>query len=426
MEKANNISILNLSNGLRIGVDKMKEVDTVSIVLGVKTGSRNETKENNGISHFLEHMAFKGTEKRNYLEIAEAIDNVGGYINASTSKEKTLYYVKLMKEDLELGIELLSDIFQNSIFPEKEIEKERGVILQELSATLDTPDDIVFDYFYEKVFEDSKLGMQIIGTADNIKRFQKVDFEEYISNQYSAKNTVLSVCGNVDEDVVLKLGEKYLSGLKNIDVKIPDSAKYSGGDYIKNKKDLEQVQCVIGFPSLDYHTNEIYKVSVMSNILGGGMSSRLFQEIREKRGLVYTVSCWNDSYSDTGVFTIYGGTSPEKVDEFLLSVKDEAFKITKDITDIEMNRVLKQVKAGIIMGKESTTGRAKKCCSDILSFDRYIEYKEVIDEISKITKDDIKNMAEKIFFSSKPTLVLYGNMTDIKTKYKEYSEFFQK
>ncbi|QED22847.1 M16 family metallopeptidase [Candidatus Deianiraea vastatrix] len=407
-------SLAKTSRNIRVFTDVMKEVDTVSIVLGVKTGSRNENAQNNGISHFLEHMAFKGTTTRDYIELAEIVDNAGGSINAYTSKERTLYYIKLLKEDLELGIDILSDIFQNSIFPEEEIEKERGVILQELSMTMDTPDDVVFDYFYDTAFSNCQLGKTILGPAENIKNLQKKDFTDYLDRQYSIENSILSVCGNVDPDQVLRLAEKYLTKLDSKSVKNADVARYTGGQNFKHKDSLEQVQCLLGFESEKYSSEDIYKVSILSSILGSGMSSRLFQEIREKRGLVYTVSAWNDSYDDCGVFTIYAGTSPEKVDEFVSATRGELLKICENITDDEMKRVLKQAKAGIVMAKESTSSRAQKGCTDFLHLGRYLPYEEALNKIAAITKDDLYKMAQKIFKST-PTMTLYGNLKGVKS-----------
>jgi len=419
------VNVLKTQNNITICTDIMREVDTVSIVLGVRTGSRDENTSNNGISHFLEHMAFKGTENRDYIEIAESVDNVGGSINACTSKERTLYYIKLMKDDLEFGIDILSDIFQNSIFPEEEIEKERGVILQELSATLDTPDDVVFDYFYETAFGQSQLGKTILGSSENIKKLVKSDFTSYLNTQYSTQNSVLSICGNVDSDEVFNLSEKYLTKLTNVNVKTPEIGKYHGGIMIKHKEDLEQMQCLIGFDSIDYKNDDVYKASVLSSILGSGMSSRLFQEIREKRGLVYTVSSWNDSYSDCGLFTIYAGTSPDKVDEFLSATKIELLKICENITDEEMKRVLKQSQCSIVMSKESTSSRAKKHCTDYLHLEKCVDYSEIIQKISSITKNDLYHMANKIF-SSTPTLTLYGNTNKLKINYDNFECFFRK
>lgn len=416
------INITKLPNSLRVITDRMESVDTVSVFLGVRTGSRNENDANNGISHFLEHMAFKGTKTRSYLDIAEAIDNVGGHMNAFTSKENTVYYIKLLKEDLELAIDILSDIFQNSIFLEEELEKERGVILQELAAGLDTPDDVVFDYYYDTAFKGSTLGSTIIGTAKNISSFKKESFENYIDTRYSAQNTVLSVCGNVEHDEVIRLANQYLGGLKDFDIQDNEPIEYKGGLFSKNKTELEQVQFVLGFPSISYLDDRIYTLSVAQAILGSGMSSRLFQEVREKRGLVYTVSCWNDSYCDTGIFTIYAGTSPEKVDELMITIQSEMNKMKNYITDEEMHRVIKQVKASIVMSKESTYSRGKKCVLEMLNAGRYIGYDEALMQIQSVSKDMIFSIMEDILHN--PTLSLYGNLSNIKTDLEQYIQKF--
>ncbi|MBM5782894.1 MAG: insulinase family protein, partial [Pelagibacterales bacterium] len=277
-------NIVTLKNGLRIAADEMKDVETVSIGVFVNTGSRNESPEINGISHFLEHMAFKGTKKRTARQIAEEFEEIGGRINAYTSKEKTVYYVKVLKQHAEFAVEFLSDILQNSTFDKVELEKERGVILQEIAMTNDTPDDIIFDYFQETAYPNQALGRSILGPVKNIKKFNSQHFKDYIGQQYNYSNMALVAAGAIKEKDLVKYGEKYFNSLGKSKIKLAEAGKYKGGDFRKEKK-LEQINLVIGFKGFSYNDPQYYKSQILAMILGGGMSSRLFQEVRENRGL---------------------------------------------------------------------------------------------------------------------------------------------
>lgn len=310
------INITHLENGFRVGTDEMHEVETIAVSLAIGVGSRFESEDGlTGISHFLEHMAFKGTKRRTALDIAHEVENVGGYMNAYTSKEVTVYYIVALKENLELAIDILADIIQNSKFEQEEIEKERSVILQELANAEDTPDDIVFDYYYETLFPNQPLGRPIIGNKKTISSFQKQDFESYIGSKYHAGNMVLAVAGNAKHEKVVELANKFFTNLnpkKEVEI-IP--ATYKGGEFIKPNKELSQVQFVMGFKGFPTMHPQTYPLKIANNILGSGMSSRLFQEIREKRGLVYTISSFENSFKDSGIFGIYAGTSPESLKE---------------------------------------------------------------------------------------------------------------
>jgi predicted Zn-dependent peptidase len=403
------IKITTLENGFRIGTDAMKDVETVTVSLAIGIGSRFEEKNQSGISHFLEHMAFKGTEKRSALDIAKEIEMVGGYMNAFTSKENTVYYVKVLKEYLHLAIDILSDIIQNSIFANEEIERERGVILQELASGEDAPDDVVFDYYYETLFKEQPIGRPIIGNKETISAFQKEDFQNYIDTKYNAGNMVLAVAGNMEHENVVDLATKFFTKLKKLEVIKPVPANYVGGEFIKPNKELNQVQFVLGYKGFSLFDDKIYALKIANNVLGGGMSSRLFQEIREKRGLVYTVSSFESSFSDTGIFGIYAGTSPEKVSELREVINSELLKITGEIEDEEASKTITQIKASLLMSQESTSSRSQRLASNILVRNRYISNEEVISNFTKVTKNDIQNAMQEVN-SSLQTLVIYGNV----------------
>lgn len=404
--------IITLKNGLRVVADEMKDVETVSVAVFVNTGSRNETPEINGISHFLEHMAFKGTKTRTARQIAEEFEGIGGRINAYTSKDKTVYYVKVLKKHTEFAVEFLADILQNSTFDKVELEKERGVILQEIAMTNDTPDDIIFDYFQEIAYPNQALGRSILGPVKNIKKFGSKDFVNYIGNQYNYSNIAVVASGAIKEKDLVKYVEKYFNALGTKKIKAVEKAKYQGGDFRKEKK-LEQINLVMGFKGFSYLDKNYHTAQVLSMVLGSGMSSRLFQEVRENLGLAYSIYAFNYSHFDSGTFAIYAGTTPEKTNQLLDATCKEMKKICDKIADKELARVRMQYEASLLMSKESTHSRSQRIGGDILAYDRLISDKEVMDKILSVKKSDIIKLAEKIFFSSKPTFAAIGKVKDV-------------
>lgn len=391
----------------RVATSHNPYVESVTVSVGVKVGSRNETKALNGISHFLEHMAFKGTETKNAQDIANIIENVGGYMNAYTSQEKTVYYIKVLKENLETAVEILADIMQNSTFDKDELETERGVILQELSASLDNPSDVIFDYFTESCFGDTPLGRTILGPAENISSFTRENFFEYIGANYHASNMVLSIAGNVEHEKAVDLASKYFTKLSKGKCPTPEKGDYIGGSINKDNQELSQLQFAMGFKSGDIQSPDRYKLSILNKILGAGMSSRLFQEIREKRGLVYTISSFIESYADTGIFGIYAGTSPDKVEELSYTLMDELKKSCSEIHDDEFQRAINQYKSSLLMSKESTTSVSHRMAHSILNYDRVIDDSELLTEIGKVTISDVQDLLKSILATT-PTLATYG------------------
>ena len=408
-----NAEIITLNNGLRLSVDEMPEVETVSIGVFVNTGSRNENLKTNGISHFLEHMAFKGTITRNAKQIAEEFEGIGGHINAYTSKEKTVYYVKVLKKYSEFAIEFLADILQNSIFDKTELEKERGVILQEIAMTNDAPDDIVFDYFQHTAFPKQELGRSILGEIDNVKNFTRNDFIKYIKNQYNFSSIAVVASGNIKKDDLLKWTKKYFNNLSENKISKPKAAKYLGGEFRKEKK-LEQVNMVLGFKGISYHDKNYYKAQTLAMILGGGMSSRLFQEVRENLGLAYSIYAFNSCYDDTGLFAIYAGTTPEKCDQLLETTKKEISKICQKITKEELQRVITQFQASLLMAKESTSSRMQRRGIDIVSLNKIVSDDEINKALQEITLKNLTDFAQETFYNSKPTIAMIGKVKKIK------------
>src|SRR3990167_1654439 len=310
------VRITTLENGLRVITDNIPGVATATLGLWVQVGARYEPAALNGISHFLEHMAFKGTATRTAKQIAEEIENVGGHLNAYTSRENTAYHARVLAADVPLALELIADIIQNSTFEEQEVARERNVILQEIGQTLDTPDDIIFDYFQEIAFPNQPLGRSILGKPAIVEKISGDDLRNYINQEYTASRMVFAAAGAVTHDQIVDLCQKHFVKLPTHPTKDYEKAMYKGGNFFE-KKELEQVHLLVGFESCPYGHPAYFPFAVFSNLLGGGMSSRLFQEVREKRGLVYSISCFNSVFRDTGIFGIYAGTSEEKVSELI-------------------------------------------------------------------------------------------------------------
>lgn len=408
-------SIIDNINGFRVATDVFSGVETVTVSVCVGIGSSNELDTENGISHFLEHMAFKGTETRSAKDISEQIERVGGYMNAYTSKDNTVYYIKVLKEHLELAIDILSDIMQNSVFDAKELEVERGVILQELASSQDTPDDIIFDYFMETAFANQAVGRPILGTEQTINSFQKHDFENYIGKNYNADSMVLAVSGNVSHADVVKYATKYFTKLNPVKKVSKGKIQYSGGEFRKQNDNLSQVQYVLGFKGISKYDDKKYISSILWAVLAGGMSSRLFQEIREKRGLVYTISNFNMAFDTDGVCAIYAGTSPDKLEELSKSICHELKNSIAKIEQHEIDKAFSQSKAGILMSRESTTSRSHKLGLNLLTHGREITEMEMLVELEKVKLKDVQNFLQELIGNNNISLSAYGKLDNLPT-----------
>lgn len=398
-------------NNLLIATDVMPHIESVSITVLVKTGSRHEDAKDGGISHYLEHMAFKGTEKRTASQIAEEFDLIGGDFNAYTSHERTVYYAKVLKGDIDKALDILSDIVQHSTFSEIELERERKVILEELAQTNDLPDDIVFNMFQEVAFPDQPLGRPIIGTAEFIKSVSREDLKKYVSARYGFNNVIISAAGNFDSDSFIKSVEAKFDSLPGQSENAQLAFKYVGGER-KMHKDLEQVHIVLGFPGVSYTDKHYYIQQVLAIIVGGGMSSRLFQEIREKKGLAYHISAFGSSYQDTGMFSIYSATNESSVRELLEATMGQLRAVAENIKEDEVIRAKAQLKSGLLMGQESSSSRAGRLASNFALFNKFIPVAELIELIENIGKEDLQQMMMQILESSKqPTLAVVGNIS---------------
>jgi len=400
------IQLTRLPSGLTVVTERMDRVETVSFGAYVAAGSRNELTEENGVSHFLEHMAFKGTERRSAAQIAEEIEAVGGHINAYTAREQTAYYVKVLKEDTALAADIIGDILTHSTFEPEELERERGVILQEIGQANDTPDDIIFDHFQEAAFPDQPLGRPVLGPEDGIRSMPRAMLTGYMKRHYAHSNVVIAAAGKLEHGAVLDLVHRHFTDLPTETPPAMASGVYRGGEF-REDRDLDQVHIVLGFPSVGFGDRDYYPTLLLSTLLGGGMSSRLFQEIREKRGLVYSIYSFSAPYADGGVFGIYAGTGESEAEELMPVTLEELRKVQSEVTEAELARARAQVKASLLMSLESTGSRCEQLARQIQVFGRVIPTEETVAKLNAVTTDDVQRAAAR-HFRGRPTLAAMG------------------
>ncbi len=395
-----------LDNGITIINDQI-DVESASIGVWVGAGSSNEKKDECGIAHMLEHMAFKGTKNRNAENIAREIEDVGGDINAYTSKEVTAYYLKVLKENAELGIDILSDIIKNSTFPKEEIERERGVIISEIGQSYDTPDDRVFENFTKTAFKNQPMGRPILGTKETVNSFKQSNLKLFLDSNYAPENMVVSMSGKLTHDNFFKIVEEKFSDIKNNLKPKKIISEWTSG-FIGEDRDLEQTQLVFGVKGLKNVDIDRFSLRALSIILGGGMSSRLFQEIREKRGLCYSIFSFTQMQNSSGVFGFYAGTSPNDAHQLLEASLLELKKIKSFISAEELLRAKAQMKSGFIMGLESNSSRSEYFAKNMINFGKLIGANEVIESIENISINSIYELCDNLLTSAKPVLSVIG------------------
>ncbi len=400
------VQVTRLASGLIVVTERMDRVETVSLGAYVGAGTRHETAAENGVSHFLEHMAFKGTERRSATAIAEEVDAVGGHLNAYTAREQTGYYVKLLKEDLALGADILGDILCHSAFDAAELERERGVILQEIGQANDTPDDIIFDLFQARAFPDQPMGRPTLGTEALIRAMPRDALTAYMRGHYGAANTVVAAAGNLEHAAVVALVERHFADLPTGPAPVAVPGRYQGGE-LREARELDQVHLVLGFPACAYADPDYFPCLLLSTLLGGGMSSRLFQEVREKRGLVYSIYSFAAPYLDGGVFGIYAGTGEDEAAELVPVVLEQIQAVQRGILPQELARARAQVKAGVLMSLESPGGRCEQLARQIQVHGRPLQPAEVVAKIVAVTEADVLRVARRIF-RGPPTLAAIG------------------
>lgn len=396
-----------LPNGMTVLTDDMPHLESASLGIWVKAGSRSETEAEHGISHMLEHMAFKGTKTRDALEIASTIENVGGDLNAATSVEHTGYFARVLKEDVALSADILSDILQNSQFEQHELDREQQVIVQEIGAARDNPDDHVFDLFQQAAYPDQAIGRTILGTVESVNSFGPDSIRAYMERNYVGDHMVLCAAGNVDHDALVDIANNRFHDLKPTGAPPPDKAAYIGGEQ-RLVSEHEQAHIVLGMEGRAYNSDGFYAVQILASILGGGMSSRLFQEVREKRGLCYSVYAFHWAFADSGIFGVAASTGEEEVTELLPVVLDELRKATETITDEEVVRVRNQIRAGLLMSLESPSSRAGQLARQQILWGRPIPLQETVDRINRITADRVKQIARQVFDAGTVSLAGIG------------------
>ncbi len=401
-----------LPNGLRIVSEKIPYVRSVSIGIWVKTGSRNEDEKNNGISHFIEHMLFKGTEKRSAKEIAESIDNIGGQLNAFTGKECTCYYAKTLDEHLELAIDVLTDMFFNSLFSKKDMNVEKRVVLEEIGMYEDSPEELVHDILSEIVWNGDPIGYPILGSKKSLKSIDRDAIQEYMDNNYTPENTVVAIAGNFDEDLLNQMIEKYFGGWK---AKGRQEIQFQNVQFIPaiktKEKDIEQVHLCMGFKGIEHGNEKLYSLLAINNVLGGGMSSRLFQKIREKKGLVYSIYSYPSAYKHAGLFTIYAGMKPENLEQVRGYIVDEIKLLrNKGIKSNDLMKSKEQLKGGYILGLESTSSRMNSIGKSELMLGHIDTPEQVLKKIDKITMSSVDEIIESIFSPDDIGISIVGNL----------------
>jgi len=405
------IEVKKTQQGLITATDNLHDSDIIALNIAVKTGSRHETILNNGISHFLEHMAFKGTKNRTAIQIAEEFDCIGGFSNAYTSRTETVYYAKVLKEYESRMYQIMSDILNNSVFLDEEVELERKVVLQEIKMNNDSPEDVIFEKMFQTIFKEQSLGLKIIGTKKNVSRFTRGDLNQYHKQKYLANNTVLSVVGGFEkrafeEDFV----SKFTLGDSNKKLSF-EAVQFHGAD-LHLDKELEQVQMLICFPGVSYLDPDYWCFNILSMILGGGMSSRLFQEVREKRGLTYNISSFPYCFSDIGLFVIHASLESNNMNTTIDIVIQELHAIMQKITAAELAKAKAQFKSALFMSMENSDMRAEKLSSYILRYGKYVSTKELLTKINNITEQSITDLAKKIFITKKIGYFTLGKSTN--------------
>jgi len=386
----------------------MPQVESVVLGIWIKSGSRNETADQHGIAHLLEHMAFKGTANRSALRIATDIENVGGEINATTNVETTAYFARVLRNNMPLAIDILCDIVTSPKFDEDELEREKQVILQEIGAAHDTPDDIVFDHFTETAFRHQMIGRPILGTPETVQGFSADDLRSFMKTHYSADRMIIAAAGAVEHNVFVREIEQRLGAFQAHSASsLPELANYVGGDF-REHRHLMDTQVLLGFEGRAYHMRDFYASQLLSMVLGGGMSSRLFQQVRENRGLCYSIYAFHWGFSDTGLFGIHAATGESGLEELVPVILNELYKTSEHINQRELDRARAQYSAGLIMSKESPASRANHIARQILLYGRLIPDEELFERLSLVTPERLADLAGRLFLNAEPTLAAIG------------------
>ena len=399
--------LTRLKSGLRVATYNLPHAHSVSVGIWVGAGARDETESEQGIAHMLEHMAFKGTHKRTAQQIAIEVENVGGYMNAHTSREETAYYIRVLPEHTELALDILVDIVGNSTLPEDEIERERGVIIQEIGQAMDTPDDLVFDRFTSACYHNQSFGKAILGTVDTVSGFSQADLHGFLQRHYGAQQMLIVAAGPVEHDAFVAMVEAASGTITMVPGAARQTPKWTAGTDIV-QRDLEQTHILFGLPCAGAASEDRFATMLLSNLYGGGMSSRLFQQVREERGLCYSIFSFAQMYSDGGVLGVYAGTSPEQADEMLHVASAALTDIISALDEAELNRAKAQLRAALLMGQESVTGMAESLARQILLRGEPTPTEVNLAGIDSVSVADIQALVVNLLNDSAPVLATVG------------------
>lgn len=407
-----NVRVSRLDNGLTVVTDRMPHLETAALGVWVNVGSRNEAEDQHGITHLLEHMAFKGTQRRSARAIAEEIEAVGGELNASTSVEHTAYYARVLADDVPLAVDMLSDILKNSIVDPDELKREQHVILQEIGASQDSPEDWAFDLLQETAWPDQPIGRSILGTPETVKAFNAESIRSYLDTHYRAPNMILSAAGKVDHDEIVALAEEKFAAFSGDVPTRTGVARYTGGE-IRKTRDLMEAQVLLGFEGRPYGHDDYYAAQILGSVLGGGMSSRLFQEVRETRGLCYAIYAFHWAFSDTGLFAIHAATGADDLAELMPVLADELVRAGEAIEEAEVARSRAQIRASLMMAMESPAARAGQIARQMMIYGRCLSSEDIVARIDAVTAEDVRRVAAEIFANSAPTLTAVGPVDSV-------------
>jgi predicted Zn-dependent peptidase len=400
-------TLTTLPSGLRVATEQLSGMESVTFCVSFNVGARYEHEEEHGLAHLLEHMAFKGTPTRNALKIAEQFDAIGGNVNAYTSNEHTVYYARVLREYLPEAVETLADILQHSVFDEQELIREKEVVIQEIGQNEDSPEDLVFDYLHQVAFADSPLGRGILGTEESVRQFTPEDLHQFIRRNYHTPAMVIAAAGNITHQETLDLVNRHFTDFpSNHSPEYQRTLYHTGQKCVE--KEQEQVQIMLGFESFPLLDADYYALQLLSTIFGGGMSSRLFQEIREKRGLAYSISSFLTSYHDVGMIGIHAATGEEHAAELLQVLQEESQKLLQGVTAEELSRAKQQHRAGVLMRRESPTSMAEWMARHLQDYREFRNAEELIRRVQAVTQEDIQRIATRIFTTPRISLAALG------------------
>ena len=401
------VEVTRLPSGLAVVTDRMEHLESASLGVWVGAGSRDEKPDEHGISHLLEHMAFKGTSRRTARQIAETIEAVGGDLNAATSVESTGYFARVLKADVPLALDVLADILSDPTFDPEELRREQNVIVQEIGATEDAPDDLVFDRLQETAFPDQPVGRSILGTPDTVRSFNAARLRSYLTRNYRAPDMLIAAAGAVEHRRIVEEAEKRFASFVGPAGPAPEPARFSGGTRVETR-DLEQVHIAMALEGVAVKHPDLYSMQVFTSALGGGMSSRLFQEVREIRGLCYTIHAFHMPYSDIGMFGLYAGTDETDAPELMRVVIDQIGNATETLNEAEVNRAKAQMKAGLLMALESSEARIGQLARQMLAYGRPIPLEEIVAKVDAVTVESARAAGRALVERGRPAIAALG------------------